>query len=104
MLTPADDGEMEMVATGAGAPTRMPLDATDVRPDALNCSECDPDPVIRRSVNVATPLVFEVPDAEVEQTLTVIKKVMEDAPLPALSLSVPLAVEARAADNWDDAH
>jgi DNA polymerase-1 len=29
---------------------------------------------------------------------------MEEAPLPALSLSVPLAVEARAADNWDDAH
>jgi DNA polymerase I len=30
--------------------------------------------------------------------------VMEDAPLPALSLSVPLAVDARAAGNWDEAH
>ena len=29
---------------------------------------------------------------------------MEEAPLPALSLSVPLQVDARAADNWDEAH
>jgi DNA polymerase I len=29
---------------------------------------------------------------------------MVDAPLPALSLSVPLQVDAHAADNWDDAH
>jgi len=55
-------------------------------------------------LQVHDELVFEVPDTEVEKTLLVIKKVMEDAPLPALSLSVPLAVEARAADNWDDAH
>jgi DNA polymerase-1 len=34
----------------------------------------------------------------------VIKAVMEDAPLPAVSLSVPLQVEAHAADNWDAAH
>jgi DNA polymerase I len=30
--------------------------------------------------------------------------VMEYAPLPAVSLSVPLQVEARAAGNWDEAH
>jgi DNA polymerase-1 len=29
---------------------------------------------------------------------------MIDAPNPALELSVPLEVDARAADNWDDAH
>ena len=29
---------------------------------------------------------------------------MEDAPMPAVSLSVPLSVDARAADNWDEAH
>jgi DNA polymerase-1 len=29
---------------------------------------------------------------------------MEQAALPAVSLSVPLLVEARAADNWDEAH
>jgi len=29
---------------------------------------------------------------------------MEDAPMPAVSLSVPLSVDARAANNWDEAH
>ena len=55
-------------------------------------------------LQVHDELVFEVPDAEVEKTLPVVKKVMEEAPLPALSLSVPLQVEAHAADNWDAAH
>ena len=55
-------------------------------------------------LQVHDELVFEVPDAEVEKSLPVIKKVMEDAPLPAVSLSVPLQVEAHAADNWDAAH
>ena len=55
-------------------------------------------------LQVHDELVFEVPDVEVERTLPVVKKVMEDAPLPAVSLSVPLQVEAHAADNWDAAH
>ena len=55
-------------------------------------------------LQVHDELVFEVPDAEVEKTLPVVKKIMEDAPLPAVSLSVPLQVEAHAADNWDAAH
>jgi DNA polymerase-1 len=29
---------------------------------------------------------------------------MEGAAPPAVDLSVPLLVEARAADNWDEAH
>jgi DNA polymerase-1 len=32
------------------------------------------------------------------------KKVMIEAPEPAVKLGVPLAVEARAANNWDEAH
>jgi DNA polymerase-1 len=55
-------------------------------------------------LQVHDELVFEVPENEVEKTLPVIKKVMEEAPLPALSLSVPLQVDARAAHNWDEAH
>ena len=55
-------------------------------------------------LQVHDELVFEVPQDEVANTLPVIKKVMEEAPMPALSLSVPLAVEARAAQNWEEAH
>jgi DNA polymerase I len=55
-------------------------------------------------LQVHDELVFEVPDDEVGKTLPVVTSVMVDAPLPALSLSVPLQVEAHAADNWDDAH
>jgi DNA polymerase-1 len=55
-------------------------------------------------LQVHDELVFELPDDEVEKTLPVVKKVMEHAPMPALDLSVPLAVDARAADNWEEAH
>jgi DNA polymerase-1 len=58
----------------------------------------------RMLLQVHDELVFEVPDSEVVQTMPVVARVMEEAPMPALSLSVPLAVEAHAADNWDAAH
>ncbi|MBV9567580.1 MAG: DNA polymerase I [Hyphomicrobiales bacterium] len=58
----------------------------------------------RMLLQVHDELVFEVPDAEVEATLPVITKVMEEAPLPAVNLAVPLRVDARAAQNWDEAH
>ncbi|MGH6827206.1 DNA polymerase I, partial [Methyloceanibacter sp.] len=58
----------------------------------------------RMLLQVHDELVFEVPDDEVDKTLPVIKQVMEDAPMPAISLSVPLQVDARAAGNWDEAH
>ncbi len=55
-------------------------------------------------LQVHDELIFEAPEAEVEKALPVIKQVMIDAPLPALLMSVPLQVDARAAANWDDAH
>jgi DNA polymerase-1 len=55
-------------------------------------------------LQVHDELVFEVPEDEVDKTLPVVKAVMVDAPMPALSLSVPLQVDARAAHNWDEAH
>ena len=58
----------------------------------------------RMLLQVHDELVFEVADAEVERTLPVVARVMEYAPLPAVSLTVPLQVDARAADNWDEAH
>ena len=58
----------------------------------------------RMLLQVHDELVFEVPEEEVERTIPVVTRVMEYAPLPAVSLSVPLQVEARAAYNWDEAH
>jgi DNA polymerase-1 len=49
-------------------------------------------------------LIFEAPDKEVEATRKLAMAVMEKASLPAVEISVPLVVEARAADNWDAAH
>jgi DNA polymerase-1 len=55
-------------------------------------------------LQVHDELVFEAPDAEVAATIELVREVMEQAALPAVALSVPLLVEARAADNWDEAH
>jgi DNA polymerase-1 len=55
-------------------------------------------------LQVHDELIFEVPDDEVEKTLPVVRKVMENAPFPAVIMSVPLHVDARAASNWDEAH
>jgi DNA polymerase-1 len=55
-------------------------------------------------LQVHDELIFEVPEKEVEKTLPIIRMVMVDAPHPAVSLHVPLQVDARAADNWDEAH
>lgn len=55
-------------------------------------------------LQVHDELVFEVPDSEVEATIEVVRRVMADAPHPFLQLSVPLQVDAKAAQNWDEAH
>src|SRR6476646_1607189 len=55
-------------------------------------------------LQVHDELIFEVPDGEVAATLPVVQHVMQDAPFPAVLLSLPLQVDARAADNWDAAH
>ena len=58
----------------------------------------------RMLLQVHDELIFEVPDEEVAATLPIVARVMADAPMPALSLHVPLQVDARAAANWDEAH
>jgi DNA polymerase-1 len=58
----------------------------------------------RMLLTVHDELVFEAPDEEVEATLPVVAKVMVEAPEPAVRLHVPLQVEARAAQNWEEAH
>jgi DNA polymerase-1 len=58
----------------------------------------------RMLLQVHDELLFEVPDAEVEATAAVVKKVMEGATLPAFELSVPLVADTGVADNWAEAH
>ena len=55
-------------------------------------------------LQVHDELIFEVPADEVDATIPIVKRVMQDAPHPAVSLHVPLQVDARAAQNWDEAH
>ncbi len=68
--------------------------------DALAAARLD----ARMLLQVHDELVFEVPEGQVEAALPVIRKVMVEAPQPAVALKVPLVVDARAADNWDEAH
>ncbi len=61
-------------------------------------------PRAKMLLTVHDELLFEVEEAAVEQTTTVIKQVMEAATLPALQLSIPLTVEAGHGPSWDKAH
>jgi DNA polymerase-1 len=79
--------------------------------DIIRCAMVRIEPALAKAklkaqmlLQVHDELIFEVPEGEVAKTLPVVKTVMEDAPMPALSLSVPLSVDARAADNWEEAH
>jgi DNA polymerase I len=58
----------------------------------------------RMLLQVHDELVFQVPEEEIERTIPVVKRVMEEAPSPAVALTVPLRVDAHAADNWEEAH
>ena len=58
----------------------------------------------RMLLQVHDELIFEAPEKEVEKTMKVASEVMESSPEPAVHLDVPLQVDARAADNWDEAH
>ena len=58
----------------------------------------------RMLLQVHDELLFEVPDAEVEQTAALVRQVMEQATLPVLELSVPLVAEAGVGENWAEAH
>ncbi|TXM79074.1 DNA polymerase I [Methylobacterium sp. WL69] len=68
--------------------------------DALKAEKLN----VRMLLQVHDELVFEAPEDEVAKALPVISRIMVEAPAPALTLRVPLVVEARAALNWEEAH
>jgi DNA polymerase-1 len=55
-------------------------------------------------LQVHDELIFEVPEAEVENSITIIKDIMENAAAPLLDISVPLTVECGVGDSWNEAH
>ncbi|CFX16170.1 DNA polymerase I [Candidatus Filomicrobium marinum] len=58
----------------------------------------------RMLLQVHDELIFEVADADVDRTIETVRSVMEGAAEPAVRLSVPIHVDAKAADNWEAAH
>jgi DNA polymerase-1 len=58
----------------------------------------------RMLLQVHDELLFEVPEAEADDTARVVKAVMEAACEPHCELSVPLVVETGRGKNWDEAH
>ena len=58
----------------------------------------------RMLLQVHDELVFECPEKEAKKLIKVATETMQSAAHPALELSIPLDVDARAADNWAEAH
>ena len=58
----------------------------------------------RMLLQVHDELVFEAKDAEAEKTIATVVAVMQKASEPHVKLSVPVQVDAKAADNWEAAH
>ncbi|WP_409432553.1 DNA polymerase I [Litorimonas sp. RW-G-Af-16] len=58
----------------------------------------------RMLLQVHDELIFEVPDNQADALINIVKPTMEKAARPAVQISVPLVVDAKAALNWNDAH
>jgi DNA polymerase-1 len=61
-------------------------------------------PHVRMLLQVHDELVFELPAGDVEAATPVIRRVMAEAALPSVSLTVPLGVEIGHGTSWDAAH
>jgi len=58
----------------------------------------------RMLLQVHDELLFEVPEAEIEETTALVRQVMENAHHPAIRLEVPLIADAGMGRNWAEAH
>jgi DNA polymerase-1 len=55
-------------------------------------------------LQVHDELIFEAPQKECDKLIETVKSTMQSACAPRLTLSVPLLVDAQAANNWEEAH
>ena len=69
-------------------------------PGVLEAAKLD----ARMLLQVHDELVFEVPEGQAEELIAVVSKTMGEACAPALELSVPLEVDAKAGKSWAEAH
>ncbi len=58
----------------------------------------------RMLLQVHDELIFEAPEKDADKVIKIARDVMEGSSLPAVQLSVPIKVDAQAADNWEAAH
>ncbi|RMF41199.1 MAG: DNA polymerase I [Alphaproteobacteria bacterium] len=58
----------------------------------------------RMLLQVHDELLFEVAEDAADATIETVRRVMEHAPEPAVSLSVPMVVDAGKGANWAEAH
>lgn len=59
---------------------------------------------VRMLLQVHDELVFELPEGDVDAARPVIERVMAEAALPSVKLSVPLGIEIGTGKSWDAAH
>ncbi|MEL6792874.1 MAG: DNA polymerase I, partial [Pseudomonadota bacterium] len=69
-------------------------------PDALSRAKLSS----KMLLQVHDELIFETPEAEVEDTIAAVRSVMEKANMPAVELRTPLVVDAGTGANWAEAH
>ncbi|WP_281856634.1 DNA polymerase I [Litoreibacter halocynthiae] len=67
-------------------------------PDAIKDLPC------KMLLQVHDELIFEVPEDAVDQTIDVVRGIMENASDPAVKFDVPLVVDAGQGANWAEAH
>ncbi|BDW80686.1 DNA polymerase I [Erythrobacter sp. Dej080120_24] len=59
---------------------------------------------VKMLLQVHDELVFELPEGDVAKASPVIERLMSEAALPAVDISVPLAVDIGTGASWDAAH
>ncbi|MCP9221528.1 DNA polymerase I [Erythrobacter sp. LQ02-29] len=59
---------------------------------------------VRMLLQVHDELVFELPEADIAAASPIIERVMAEAALPSVELSVPLGIEIGTGSSWDAAH
>src|SRR5262249_1311486 len=102
---PARRSFMERASINAPLPCTAPVRAP--RADIIKGAMIRTPPALaaarlsgRMLLQVHDELLFEVPEAEIEATATLVRRVMEGAAAPAVELAVPLVAESGVGDNW----